>query len=241
MPITADSCPGPCNRRAREAHAAFDAALAAWLATPPEKLKDRGERPVTPDVPVYLGDPVWDSRCARMIRGAFQELDDLASNLSSTIDGYRPLAPLGPNGRAVTTPEGAVETLDELFGKLVEVEDNWREVRDYPPRPYRARGGHARRLSIGFLLDELDDILLHPGSIQFGLATLAWQRRLRGMTKSDPASKASPIRCPRCHERQVKRRDDGYFECNCGRLLTQAEHDREHTEQADELQEAHAS
>lgn len=234
MPISRYACPGPCNRVARQAWDAYDAALAAWLDRPDRKQEDK---PAPPENPVAVGDPVWDSRCARMIRQAFQELDDLASHLSANIDGYRPLAPLGPNGRAVTTPEGAVETLDELFGKLVEVEDNWREARDLPPRPHRARGGHARRLSIGFLLDELDDILRHPGSVQFGLATLSWQRRLKTMTKSDPVSRASPIRCPRCKERQVKRRDDGYFECICGRLLTQAEHDRAHAAQADELAE----
>jgi ribosomal protein L37AE/L43A len=80
----------------------------------------------------------------------------------------------------------------------------------------------------------LDDILLHPGSVEFGLSVLRWQRRLRGMAKVDPASKRSPIRCPRCRERQVSRREDGYFECGCGRLLTQAEHDREYARQADE-------
>jgi ribosomal protein L37AE/L43A len=88
----------------------------------------------------------------------------------------------------------------------------------------------------------LDDILLHPGSVEFGLSVLRWQRRLRAMAKVDPASKRSPIRCPRCRERQVSRREDGYFECGCGRLLTQAEHDREYARQADEheQQEAHA-
>lgn len=86
------------------------------------------------------------------------------------------------------------------------------------------------------------DILLHPGSRDFGVGVLRWERRLLKMTKSDPATKASPIRCPRCSERQVSRRDDGYFECPCGRLMNQAEHDREYSEQADEheQQEAHA-
>jgi DNA-directed RNA polymerase subunit RPC12/RpoP len=100
-------------------------------------------------------------------------------------------------------------------------------------------------VTVGWLLDQLDDILLHPGSVEFGLSVLRWQRRLRGMAKVDPASKGSPIRCPRCNEPQVRRRDDDYYECGtCGRLLTQKEHDREFSKQAEqhdhERQEAHA-
>ncbi|MEV0584082.1 hypothetical protein [Nonomuraea sp. NPDC050310] len=239
MPISQYACHGPCNRVARQAWDAYDQALASWLEDPGRTQENK---PAPPETPVAVGDPVWDGRCARMIRAAFTELDDLASHLAAGIDGYRPLAPLGPNGRAVTTPEGAVEALDELFGKLTEVEDDWREARHLPPRPHRARGGHARRLSIAFLLDELDDILKHPGSIQFGLATLSWQRRLRTMTKSDPTTKASPIRCPRCSERQVRQEDDGYFKCHsCQRLMTQDEHESVKQEQADEHVRAEAN
>lgn len=119
------------------------------------------------------------------------------------------------------------------------VEDAWREHRGYPPRPQRPRDGHARRLSIAWLLDELDHILAHPGSVRFGLGVLAWQRRLRALTRSDPVGTLSPIRCPRCSEVQVRRQDDGYWQCGtCGRLLTQAEHDEEKDRQA---QDQHAA
>jgi ribosomal protein L37AE/L43A len=243
-------CPGVCNRQWRIAAEAYDAALAkyaadmeAWLAKPGDERGKRPVEPEQPDTPVTRGDPVWCSRCTRTIRASFQELDDLASVLAADIDGHRPAAPLGPNGKPPLTPTGAVDTLDELFGALVNVEDNWREFRRYAPRPHRARGGHARRLSINFLLDELDDILLHPGSVTFGLGVLAWQRRLRKHTKSDPARTLSLIRCPSCKERQVRAKDDGWWECLCGRLLNQAEHDREQEAQVDEheQQEAHAS
>jgi hypothetical protein len=201
MPIREDSCPGPCNRRARQAWDTYDLAVehypevvARWrvpLVWPAE--------PEEPDAPVALGDPVWCARCARLVRAALDELDDLASALQALSDGqWRASArhgATGPAGKGAEAPSPGTSipnTLDELYGALVKVEDNWREARSYASRPHRPRNGQARRLSIAFLLDELDLILTHPGSVQFGRATLAWQRRLRTMTKSDPSAS-----CPR--------------------------------------------
>ena len=71
--------------------------------------------------------------------------------------------------------------------------------------------------------------------MRFGRATLAWQRRLRTLTKSDPVGTLSPVRCSRCGEVNVRREDDGYHKCHtCGRLMSQQEHDREYDEQARE-------
>jgi ribosomal protein L37AE/L43A len=92
-------------------------------------------------------------------------------------------------------------------------------------------------VSVAWLLEQLPAILLHPGSVSFGLAVLGWQRRLERMATTDPANARSAIRCPavKCRERQVRRKDDDWWECDaCGRLLTQQEHDRERDEQADE-------
>ena len=244
MQISSNACPGPCNRRAREAWDAYEravehypTAVSRWrvpLRWPAE--------PAEPDVWANLGEPVWDARCTRMIRTALAEVDDLASMLQSVSDGqWRASARHGKTGPATKgaeapSPGTAIpNTLDELYGALVRVEDDWRDARAYPNRPHRPRNGHARRLSIAFLLDELDLILAHPGSVQFGIATLAWQRRLRALTKSDPVGTLSPIRCSRCGEVRVKREDDGqYYKCGaCGRLMSQQEHDREFGEQAD--------
>ncbi|MFI6793649.1 hypothetical protein ACIBG4_40595 [Nonomuraea sp. NPDC050383] len=241
MPINPNACPGVCNRAARAAWTSYDQALAdhaeamtAWLATPGDDRGQRPEPPEQPTIPVPLGDPVWDHRCARLIRAALAEIDDTAALLAASIDGHRGSAPAGPNGVAAPSHLSIVNTLDELYGALSMVEGQWREYRRYPDRPRRARGTHARTLTVGWLLGELDDILLHPGSVDFGLGVLGWQARLRKMTKSDPVSTMSPIRCPRCSERQVRRKDDGYYECACGRLLNQSEHDAEYARQADE-------
>jgi ribosomal protein L37AE/L43A len=251
VPINPDACPGPCTRAARTAWAAYDAAveahaadMTAWLKLPGDDRPAQPIPPTQPGMPVTVGQPVWDPRCARTIRDALAELDDTAAILAAGIDGHRGAAMSGPNGTKPLDHKAVVDSLDELYGDLVEVEDQWRQARGYPARPRRARGAHARAVCVGWLLGQLDDLLLHPGSVEFGLSVLRWQRRLRAMAKVDPASKRSPIACPRCRERQVSRREDGYFECGCGRLLTQAEHDREYARQADEhdheQQEAHA-
>jgi ribosomal protein L37AE/L43A len=248
MPYHEGACPGPCNRTYRKAVDRYDAAvevykqaMTKWASRRPAKRGERPERPELPTVVPVLGDPMWSARCCSLIRAALAELDDLASLLAASSDGHRGGAPRGnqKTGHVGKSSSAAslspiADTLDELFGALVKVEDDWREFRRYPGRPSRGRGGHARRLSITFLLDELDAILTHSGSLQFGLATLSWQRRLRSLTKSDPVAVQSPIRCPRCGERgRVQREDDGYYKCgSCQRLMTQQEHDREFDEQA---------
>lgn len=237
MPINPNSCPGLCNRKAREAWDAYDHAVDVWALTPDHQ---RGDHPEQPGMPVTLGDPVWDGRCSRLIRAALTELDDLASQLQALSDGHRGAGArhgkTGPTtkGSSAPAPGTAIpNTLDELYGALVRVEDDWREFRGYQVRPQRPRNGSARRFAIVFLLDELDAILAHPASVAFGRATLAWQRRLRTLTKSDPVGSLSPIRCSRCGEVRVKREDDGYWKCHtCGKLISQDEHDREFDEQA---------
>lgn len=175
------------------------------------------------------------SRCARIIKHALAELDDTAALLNASVDGHRGAAMNGPNGVKPLDHKAIIDELDDLYGFLVDVEDQWRAARGYPDRPRRARGADARMRTVAWLLGVLDDILLDPWSVAVGLDILRWQRRLLRMTKSDPTSRRSPIECPRCRERQVSRRDDGYYECgSCGRLLNEAEHGREHSRQADE-------
>lgn len=263
MPIDPHACNGPCNTAARKAWETYDQALAihdhemqlhtdayhrhldqlaAWhppLVHPVEPR--RPEPPQPPAVRVVAGFP-WCSRCARLLRHALAELDDTAALLAAGVDGHRGAAMSGPNGIRPLAHTAIVDELDELYGFLVSVEDQWREARGYPERPRRARGAHARAVSVGWLLGQLDDLLLDPWSVEVGLEVLRWHRRLLRLSKSDPASRRSPIACPRCGERQVSRGDD-YYECgSCGRLLNQREHDDEYARQADEheQQEAHA-
>ena len=241
MPIREDACQGPCNQAARKAWDTYEQAVTAhtaavqkWLATPGDDRGKQPEPPVPPTTPVAVGSPIWCGRCVSAIRAALSKLDDEAAVVAAGVDGYRGAALVGPNGVSAPDHKVIVDSLDELFGMLVEVEDQWREARGYPTRPRRGRGAHARMVSVAWLSGQLPDILLHPGSVGFGLAVLGWQRRLRRMAATDPVNGRSPIRCPSCREVQVRRKDDGWYECACGRLLTEAEHDRERDEQADE-------
>ncbi|MCK2219720.1 hypothetical protein MF672_038885 [Actinomadura sp. ATCC 31491] len=257
MPIREDACPGPCANAARKAWEAYDQAvtrhdyemllhldalehhrhaLAAWrvpLILPVEPQPSA--RPEPPTIPVPIGQPVWCSRCPRIIRHALAELDDTAAVLAAGVDGHRGAAMSGPNGVKPLDHRQIVDELDELFGFLTEVEDQWRAARGYPERPRRARGAHARAVSVGWLLGQMDDMLLDPWSVEVGLDILRWQRRLRGMTKSDPTSNRSPIECPRCRERQIGKTDDGYWQCkSCGRLMNEDEYGDEYAKQAEE-------
>lgn len=268
LPIRPDACPGPCANAARrawqqydqdairygyemelyaDAYTRYQAAIEVWripLADYPIEPREPS-RPQQPGMPVAAGYP-WCPRCPRIIRHALAEVDDTAALLNATVDGHRGAAMSGPNGTKPLAHTAIIEALDELYGDLVDVEDQWRAARGYPARPPRGRGADARMRTVGWLLGVLDDILLDPWSVEVGLNILHWQRKLLRMTKSDPTSRRSPIECPRCRERQVQRRDDGYYECgSCGRLLNEVEHGREHSRQAEEhdheRQEAHAS
>lgn len=257
MPITTEACPGPCNNRAVQAWEQYDqavirysyekdlyadtvdryqAAVAAWripLAYPAEPREP--DRPQPPGIPVVDADPVWCGNCPKKIRNALHQINELVPILYADITGHRGAPITGPNGTKPLDPKKVIEKLDEVYGDLATVAAQWQHVRGHPSRPPAARGSHARNVTIGYLLEELSTILLHPGSVEFGLKVLAWERRLLKLSKSDPVSRRSAIRCPRCAERQLQREADGYYKCgSCGRLLNQDEHDREFWEQADE-------
>lgn len=244
MPIDSQACPGPCNNRARRDWEAYEhdydqytAAMDDWLRLPDTVRGARPAEPEQPTTPVTWGEPVWSPRCAAMVAAALRECDELAASLYTRVDGHRGAAMRGPNGVPAPDHKAIINELDRLYGILVAAKTEWCRVRGYTDRPLRGRGSHARTVTVEWLADRLDDILLVPGSARFGLDILAWQRRLRVMAQEDPVTARSAVRCPRCGERSVGRSDHGAyeFECRaCGRLLTEAEHDRVFAEQAEE-------
>jgi ribosomal protein L37AE/L43A len=239
------ACSGPCNRAYRKALESYELAVreyraalghanVAALAGLPEQ--PRPEAPEPPKVEATAGDPVWCSRCARMITAALKALDDHAAKLAAKADGHRERGDDARSTHAAGpgSPSPIGDTLDELYGDLVLVEDQWREARGYLPRPYRGRGARARMAVIAWLSEHIRDILAHPGSVDFGLRVLMWERRLQALAKDEPQTKRRAGRCPRCDQRAIRRREDGYSECaQCGRLM----HEDEYTE----LVEAEAS
>ncbi|MET8866510.1 hypothetical protein ABZW11_26530 [Nonomuraea sp. NPDC004580] len=260
-------CPGPCANQARKAWEAYDQAitrhdyetllhhdalehhralLTAWhppLALPIEPAPPA--RPEPPTIPIPTGAPIWCPRCRSTIRNALYRLNELAPVIYADVTGHRGAAPTGPNGTKPLSPAQVIERLDEMYGDLATVASQWKEYRRHPVRPSLSRGADARNVVVAYLLEQLDNILLHPGSVEFGLSVLRWEKRLAELAKADPVSRRSPIECPRCRERQVRREDDGYYKCgSCGRLLNQEEYDRHRWQQAEEhdheQQEAHA-
>lgn len=217
-----EPCNGPCNARARR-HQAYRVALRAGAKPRPDQP---GSVPVLP----VAGDPVWCSRCTGMIRRALAEVDELASLLERWADGHRGAASgerIGRRRTGAPSPSPIADTLDELYTALTTVEDQWRQARGLGARPKRGRV-EARLRCIGWLLGQLDNILLHPGSVQFGRATLAWQDRLQKMTRSDPVVRRRGARCPRCDPpgRTLRTRNDGYTECvKCGLWMNEDEYD----------------
>ncbi|WP_433233776.1 hypothetical protein [Actinomadura nitritigenes] len=242
-----DHCPGRCNARYRKAwrdHRAAAAehqnALGRWedarlqAAGDPELLaaldRVRPAAPVEPDLAATPGEPVWCAKDVAGIRRALAELDDLAALLESWSDGHRGASSRDRTGgsragSASPSPSPIADTLDELYRALAKVEDDWREHRGAPPRPHRG-AAEARMRCIGWLMGQLDQILAHPASVQFGKATMAWQRRLQELTRSDPVVRRRPaVPCPRCDRRALRTRDDGYTQCGkCGRLLSEEEY-----------------
>lgn len=246
MPIepSKDRCVGRCNAKARKALRAYadavtahKAALANWEHARIQADGDarllaeldriRPQPPAEPDITWTRGTPVWCSRDAAAIRAALADLDDLAALLESWSDGHRGAA----SGERTSggqygsrSPNPIADTLEEMYGELATVEANWREHRGLPPRPRRSTT-EARSRTVAWLLAQLDGILAHPGSVEFGHAAIAWQARLQKLAKSDPVVRRRPVPCPRCDRRALRTRDDGYTQCAaCGRLLDEDEY-----------------
>ncbi|MGH3376002.1 MAG: hypothetical protein ACRDP6_14785 [Actinoallomurus sp.] len=206
-------------------------------------------KPTEPTIAHNVADPVWCTRCPGAIRAALANLDDLADLLASWSDGHRgatsgeKVGKTGPKAHP-GSPSPIGDTLDELYGALVEIEDLWRDANGYLKRPQRARDARARRQVIAFLAEELRDILNNPGSVKFGLGILAWERRLQAMTTSEPVIQRRPAHCPKCGRRALWSRADGMTECRvCGRLLHEHEYEElvSRDDGADRPEEARAS
>jgi ribosomal protein L37AE/L43A len=161
MSLDKRACHGPCASRAREAWAAYDQALTAWLhdaanainkATQdaqttttipePSDLTPRQihalklpERPAEPDVPYNLGEPWFcGARCRPRIRRALDEVDRLASLLDSWADGHRGATSgekVSRSSSAPASPSPISVILDTLYQEVTDMEDEWREARGY--------------------------------------------------------------------------------------------------------------
>jgi hypothetical protein len=238
---TERACLGPCNNTWRAAWRTYQEDWLAWSVKHAvwESLIAAGHRdaPEPPEPPRPLvaatpGEPLWCLRCAGVLGRALAELDDLAALAAAAADGHRgqPATERASSGGPAASPSPVADMLDELYGVLANIEDQWRDARGYDRRPQRddkggaQRGASARTLTISWLGQHLGEILDDPWSATVARNVFAWQRRLQDRTSSAPLASLRPVRCPRCAQRAVRRRDDGYSICRqCGRLLSEQE------------------
>src|SRR5579859_6941018 len=127
-------CPGPENRRYREAWDAYRQALADY-----DPLDSAQSRPDPPEIQPWPGAPVWCSDCAERIGLHLAELDELAGILAATADGLRggEDAERVSGSAAPPSPSQAGDDLEEMWGMLSSWETIWRKLNGWlspPPR-----------------------------------------------------------------------------------------------------------
>lgn len=249
MPRPDDACPGPCNTGLHKCWDAYEAAVkdhrraalaAAGGLSDLRAIQEAAETildvPEPPEPRTYwLGDPIWCARDTAHIRRALHELDMLAAVIEAEHDGHRgaggDATPTGKRGKGADAPSPApiVDQLDRLLGYLFDVQDKYREVRNWSPRPTggrKNRGAQARIEAISWLGVHLDAILRHPGSVRFGKGILAWHRILQKAAHSEPVDERRPGRCRRCERQALRRWQDEYVKCeNCGLIMSQEDYE----------------
>lgn len=240
-------CIGSCNRAWRRAQVEYEEAKRAYprhLAeiadsvasgeiTPEEAAKIRPEPPKQPTITPYLGEPFWCSRCMARIGAALTDLDELAGVWQAMADGHRGQP---DKDRVSGTSEGGspspiTDALDELYGDLRDIEDNYREWHpELGSSPYRgARGAFARTLVASWLAAHFDGIITEKGASDAGETILRWHRRIQAAAKAKPESVRKPVPCPRCRQRSlVLETDRDLVRCSnedCNRVMSREDYD----------------
>jgi len=193
---SAGPCPGGCNRQYREAREAFDQALALY-----DPLDSDQSRPIPPDITPWPGDPVWCGRDSARIVRELAELDEVASLLAASADGFG-----GASGEQRVSgspvhpsPSPAGDDLDELVSMLCGWEDAYRDAMGWPAPP--RRGALASRLTacVSWLGVHSAGILAHRDIAEpFGAEVLLWHRELAAKAKAGARRLRKPLRCPGC-------------------------------------------
>ena len=269
MPRPTDACPGPCNGRLLrdwDTHeTAVQTHLPAILAAI-DGLTDldaiRKAAYTAPDVPeppeprtYWRGDPIWCAWCTALVRRALAELDMLCALIEAANDGHRDAgrentAPTGTRGKSASEPSASpvVDQLDRMLGYLLAVQDAYRTVRNWPPRPTggrQNRGAQARIEAIAWLGVHLDDILRHPGSVRFGRGVLAWERILRDAAKAGPVDERMQGRCPMtgCGRVALRRwRDPEHVKCgHCGAIMRLEDYEAMRERQLQQVEQRRAA
>jgi hypothetical protein len=217
-------CPGRENHAWREAE---------------QKLAEYG----TPhDLTPRWGDPVHCAACAVRAHRQLAELPELvaAIHLEATHASRGPkVGTIGRIGGGIPAWPGQASRLltDHIVGGLVELEDDWRELRRLNARPGRGTEGHTLTGAVQFLAAHLDWALAHHptaaephdrDSANPAAQIGAWHKAAERFTARDRRLEHHRVPCPRCTLLTLFRGDgDDYIECRnpvCGTLLTPGEY-----------------
>jgi hypothetical protein len=207
-------CPGRCN--------------AGYRAAERTQAEDGKPHEVAP----RYGQPVWCPPCATAIRGALQDLPELAVRLSMEINSGIGAAAseaqgivAGTRERAVHEHQAATFALDELAEWVAEWEDKIRKARALPDREPHINPLHTVLRSSIFLRRHLAWVLAehpeHDARLGIGKTLLTLYRRLQLMTKTQPVEpeRCLGVRCPECDKLSLEYQLDkhgvptGYIRC----------------------------
>jgi hypothetical protein len=224
-----EACPGPCNRRFREARDAHRQALADY-----DPLDASQSRPEPPEIAPWPGDPVWCGTCATAVRLRLAQLDDLIALRKATADGHTQsdaAERVSGSSSAPASPSQAGDDEQEAAAMLTGWERAYRDLRRWPSAAPRGDLATAETSCIAWLLHHFDGIMRSPVAADFGLEILQWHRELTGSTKAGVRTVRKPLRCPSCQYATLMW-TEGEQQVNCanpvcGRILSLAEYDAE--------------
>ncbi len=224
-----EACPGPCNRRYREARDAYRQALADY-----DPLDSSQSRPEPPEIVPWLGDPAWCGPCATGVRLRLAQLDDLIALRKATSDGHAQsdaAERVSGSSTDPASPSQAGDDEQDAAAMLTGWERAYRDFRRWPSAAPRGDLASVETSCIAWLLHHFDGIMRSPVAADFGLEILQWHRELTGSTKAGVRTVRKPLRCPSCQyltlmwtegEQQVTCANP-----SCNRIMSLAEYDTE--------------
>lgn len=238
------ACPGKCNTRFWQAEALYKQELAKYEAGRPRLIAAGFPVPDPPErhtIRPVAGEPVWcvgESSCTVKIRAMLDELDDLAARLSRLPPGVRPAVNFRrqqvrvASSPAPRSPSPSVDTLTELQAWLLHYEGQYRQIRRWRPPPKRGTMASARTISIAWLGDHLDGLLLVTKLAEpFGIELFDLYGELQAATHADTVEHFVPTPCPKpprgCGRYTLwQKPGDHNIHCrnpDCARVLTREE------------------
>lgn len=229
--MSAEPCPGMCNKKYRDLWAEYRQANADY-----DPLDSRTSRPEPPVMEPWCGEPEWCARCSAQISQQFSELDDLAALRMAPADGHASSTAAervsGSSGSSEPpSPSQAADDVLDLTLDLAAWETAYRELMRWPSAARRGQLADRRTSCHAWLQERLPGILTAPFAADFGAEILTWHRVLTGPAKAGVRTLRKPLRCPSCKwltlfwtegETQVYCQND-----TCGRILSLADYETE--------------